>query len=89
MIVQVEERPNVDILPFFSQKLNEEKNDHPYLSLNSKIKKYEKKYQDHAEKLRRHLAKREIYKNFKPAHIESIIKEQYKLLKILKSKQPV
>jgi len=57
--------------------------------LNSKIKKYEKKYQDHAEKLRRHLAKREIYKNFKPAHIENIIKEQYKLLKILKSKQPV
>lgn len=59
------------------------------MSLNSKIKKYEKKYQDHAEKLRRHLAKREIYKNFKPAHIENIIKEQYKLLKILKSKQPV
>lgn len=48
MIIQVEERPNIDILPFFSQKLNEEKNDHPYLSLNSKIKKYEKRYQDHA-----------------------------------------
>ena len=35
------------------------------------------------------MAKREIYQNFKPEQIESIIKEQYKLLKILKSKQPV
>lgn len=35
------------------------------------------------------MAKREIYKNFKPGQIESIIKEQYKLLKILKLKQPV
>ena len=35
------------------------------------------------------MAKREIYQNFKPEQIESIIKEQYRLLKILKSKQPV
>jgi hypothetical protein len=57
--------------------------------LNSKLKKYEKKYQDHCEKLRRHMVKREIYKNFKPEQIEGIIREQYKLLKILKSNEAV
>ena len=64
VIVDVEERPNIDIVPFFSQKLNEEKNDHPFLSLNSKIKKIDKKFQDNTEKLRRHLMKKEIYKIF-------------------------
>lgn len=39
--------------------------------------------------MRRHLCKRELYKNFKPQQIEAIIKEQYKLLKVLKEKQPV
>jgi hypothetical protein len=53
-VVEVEERPDVDIVPFFSQKLNEDKADHPFLSLNGKIKKYEKKFNDHSEKLRRH-----------------------------------
>ena len=58
VIVEIEDRPNVDIVPFFSQKLNEEKNDHPFLSLMGKIKKYENKFKEHTEKLRRHLLKR-------------------------------
>lgn len=40
IIVEIEQKPNFDIVPFFSQKLNEEKNDHPFLSLMGKIKKY-------------------------------------------------
>jgi len=44
----VEEKPNVDIVPFFSQKLNEEKNDHPFLSLVGRIKKYDNKCREHA-----------------------------------------
>jgi hypothetical protein len=47
IIVEIEDRPNVDIVPFFSQKLNEEKNDHPFLSLMGKIKKYENKFKEH------------------------------------------
>lgn len=47
IIVDIEDRPNVDIVPFFSQKLNEEKNDHPFLSLMGKIKKYENKFKEH------------------------------------------
>ena len=58
VVVEIEDRPNVDIVPFFSQKLNEEKNDHPFLSLMSKIKKYENKFKEHTEKIRRHLQKR-------------------------------
>lgn len=48
IIVEVEEKPNIDIVPFFSQKLNEEKNDHPFLQLVGRIKKYENKFRDHA-----------------------------------------
>ncbi len=69
--------------------MNEEKNDHPFLSLNSKIKKTDKKFQDSTEKLRRHLMKKEIYKNFKPETIEAIISEQHELLKKLKETQPI
>ena len=58
IVVEVEDRPSVDIVPFFSQKLNEEKNDHPFLSLMGKIKKYENKFKEHTEKIRRHLLKR-------------------------------
>jgi hypothetical protein len=71
-------------VPFFAQKLNEEKNDHPFLSLVGKIKKYENKFREHTEKLRRHLSKREIYKNFRPEKIEQLIMEQHALLKQLK-----
>lgn len=70
IVVEVEEKPAVDIVPFFSQKLNEEKNDHPFLSLVGKIKKCENKFRDHAEKLRRHLLKRDLYKNFKSEKVE-------------------
>lgn len=70
IIVEIEDRPNIDIVPFFSQKLNEEKNDHPFLSLMGKIKKYENKFKEHTEKLRRHLLKREMYKNFSIDTIE-------------------
>lgn len=48
IIVDIEEKPSVDIVPFFSQKLNEEKNDHPFLSLVGKIKKCDNKFRDHA-----------------------------------------
>lgn len=71
-------------MPFFAQKLNEEKSEHPYLSINGKIKKYEKKFHDHSEKLRRHLAKKQLYENFSPKSIESIINEQNELLKVLR-----
>lgn len=89
IIVEVEEKPNVDIVPFFSQKLNEEKNDHPFLSLMGKIKKYENKFKEHTEKLRRHLLKRDLYKNFSPDKIEEIITEQHVLLQILKKSDPI
>lgn len=88
MIVEIEERPDFDVVPFFAQRLNEEKNDHPYLSINGKIKKLDKKYSEHSEKLRRHLAKRELYKNFTPESIEAIIQEQNELLKVLKKSHP-
>lgn len=70
VVVEVEEKPNVDIVPFFSQKLNEEKNDHPFLSLMSRIKKFEGRFKENAEKLRRHLTKRNIYMNFTAEKIE-------------------
>ena len=60
-IVEIEERPDIDIVPFFAQKISEERIDHPYMSLHTKIKKFDKKFQDHSEKLRRHLAKKDIY----------------------------
>ena len=66
VVVEIEEKPNVDIVPFFAQKLNEEKNDHPFLSLVGKIKKYDSKFKEHSEKLRRHLSKRNFYRDFKP-----------------------
>ena len=89
VVVEIEDRPSVDIVPFFSQKLNEEKNDHPFLSLMGKIKKYENKFKEHTEKLRRHLLKREMYKNFKAETIEEIITEQHELLKIIRQKDPM
>ena len=59
------------------------------MSLHTKIKKFDKKFQDHSEKLRRHLAKKEIYENFTPDKIEDIISEQHELLKILRKRKPV
>ena len=88
-IVEIEERPDIDIVPFFAQKISEERIDHPYMSLHTKIKKFDKKFQDHSEKLRRHLAKKEIYENFTPEKIEDIISEQHELLKILRKRKPV
>lgn len=76
-------------MPFFSLKLNEERNDHPFLSLIGKIKKYENKFRDHTEKLRRHLCKRELYKNFSSEKIEEIIAEQHRLLKELNLPDPI
>ena len=38
-----------------------------------KIKKYDNKFKDHTEKLRRHLLKRELYKNFTADKVEEII----------------
>jgi hypothetical protein len=87
--VEIEERPNVDIVPFFSLKLNEERNDHPFLSLIGKIKKYENKFRDHTEKLRRHLAKRDLYRDFTSHKIEQIIAEQQHLLKQLDLPDPL
>ena len=89
IVVEVEEKPSVDIVPFFSQKLNEEKNDHPFLSLVGKIKKCENKFREHAEKLRRHLHKREVYKNFRSEKIEELIGEQHGLLQELRRTDPV
>ena len=86
--MEVEEKTSVDIVPFFSQKLNEEKNDHPFLSLVGKIKKCENKYRDHAEKLRRHLLKRDLYKNFKAEKVEELIVEQQKLLQEFRKNDP-
>lgn len=87
--VEVEEKPAVDIVPFFSQKLNEEKNDHPFLSLVGRIKKYEGKFRDHAEKLRRHLAKRHLYQNFSTQALEKLLEEQAKLVAELQRAEPV
>lgn len=88
MVVDVEEKPSVDIVPFFSQKLNEEKNDHPFLSLVAKIKKCENKFRDHSEKLRRHLLKREFYRDFTSDKVEQLISEQQKLLQELRKNDP-
>jgi hypothetical protein len=54
-----------------------------------KIKKYENKFKDHTEKLRRHLLKRDLYKNFSPEKVEEIITEQHLLLQILKKSDPI
>lgn len=54
-----------------------------------KIKKYENKNREHTEKLRRHLAKRDIYRDFRPEKIEEIIMEQQRLLKELQKADPV
>jgi hypothetical protein len=89
VVVEVEERPNVDIVPFFSQKLNEEKNDHPFLSLMGKIKKYENKFKEHTEKLRRHLLKRDLYRNFRAESVEQIITQQHHLLQLINKKDPL
>jgi hypothetical protein len=54
-----------------------------------KIKKYENKFRDHTEKLRRHLNKRELYKNFSSEQVEKIITEQHRLLQELRITDPV
>ena len=89
VVVEIEEKPNVDIVPFFSQKLNEEKNDHPFLALVGKIKKYDAKFREHSEKLRRHLKKRELYREFRAEKVEEILKEQQGLLRTLSQTDPL
>lgn len=54
-----------------------------------KIKKYDNKFKDHTEKLRRHLLKRDLYKNFTADKVEEIINEQHQLLQILKKSDPL
>ena len=48
VVVDVEERPNVDLVPFFCQKLHEDKNDHPFMQLTGKVKKYDAKFKEHS-----------------------------------------
>lgn len=89
-IVDVEIRPRNDVMPFLSQRIDE-KNDkvieNPYYFLHQKIKKIDKAIQEHTEKMRRHVFKREIYRNFNQQTIEKIITEQNDLLKELSDNQ--
>ena len=40
------------------------------MSLAGKIKKYDAKFKEHSEKLRRHLLKRNLYRDFRVERIE-------------------
>lgn len=61
--------------------------DNPYFYLAQKIKKIDKAIQEQTEKMRRHVFKREVYKNFNQETIEKILVEQNQLLRDLTDNQ--
>jgi hypothetical protein len=89
-VVEVEARPRNDVMPFLSQRIDEKNEkgiENPYYFLHQKIKKIDKAIQEHTEKMRRHVFKREIYRNFNQQTIEKIITEQNELLRELNDNQ--
>lgn len=64
--VEIECPFGLEIMPFLSQKLvvdekSPQQQQHPFMVMNQKVKKYEKKMLEYLEKLRNHKYKRDSY----------------------------